>query len=137
MFPWARGKKGGSKTIKRYKTQEEFEAEVKNGVFTSKEGIDIIVFVLITDIRIEVDGDIMGRNIYVLGKIIARNIGVWNIFAQDIRARNIGVKNIDAQFIKAWDIDARSVNTENMVAQNICVKSIKAGGLYLQASQRR
>ena len=123
--------------MKRYKTQEEFEAEVKNGVFTSKEGIDIVAFDLITDIRIEVDGDIMGRNIYVLGKIIARNIDVWNIFAQDIRARNIDAENIDAQFIKAWDINARSINTENMVARNICVKSIKAGGLYLQAPQRR
>ena len=94
--------------MKKYRTQEEFLAEVKNRVFSSGESIDITEFDLTTEAKIEVAGDINARNIdaqdiFAGGNINARNIFAWNISA----GGNINAWNINAAVnINAWNISA-------------------------------
>ena len=102
--------------MKTYKTQAEFEAEIKDNKFYSAESIDISAFHLSVEASIEVAG----------------NIKAWDINAGDIKAVDIKVGNINA-----WDITARDIKAGNIKAkkveyyavafayQNIKVKSIK------------
>ena len=49
--------------MKKYTSQKEFEAEIKDGVFISEESIDITSFHLKVDATIEVRGNINAGNI--------------------------------------------------------------------------
>jgi len=87
--------------MKIYKTQEEFNREVKDGVF-------------------RVDGDVTFEfNLNTPANINARNINAWNIDARDIDARDINAWNINA-----WDINARNINAWNINAENINARDI-------------
>ena len=73
--------------MKIYKTQEEFNREVKDGVF-------------------RVDGDVTFEfNLDTPANINARNINAWNIDARDINARDINARDINARNINAWNIN--------------------------------
>ena len=102
--------------MKIYKSQEEFEKEIKDNVFYSDESIDITAF----DINVKAD-------IEVNGNINARDINAWDITATDINAGNI-----NAMDINVWDIKAREIKAENVkygavafAYKDIKVKSIK------------
>ena len=87
--------------MKIYKTQEEFNREVKDGVF-------------------RVDGDVTFEfNLDTPANINARYINAWNIDARDIDARDINAWNINA-----WDINARNINAWNINAENINARDI-------------
>jgi len=94
--------------MKKYKSQKEFEKEIKNGRFYSEESIDITAFCLDVNASIE-----------VLGDINAWNINAKDINAKNINARNISAWNINAGDIKAGDINAWSINAGNIEAGNI------------------
>ena len=102
--------------MKIYKTQKEFEAEIKKRVFVSQESIDITNFSLDVKERIE-----------VAGNINAGDIKAWDIKAGDINAEDINAGNINAGDIKAWDIKAKKVDyyAVAFAYKNIKVKSIK------------
>ena len=59
--------------MKKYKSQKEFEADIKDGIFYSEESIDI------TDFSLQVE-----CSIKVLGNIDARDIKARDIEARDI-----------------------------------------------------
>ena len=107
--------------MRKYRSQAEFEAEIKDGVFISKESIDIADFNLDTQVRIEVAGDIKARDIN------ARDITAGDIKAWDIKARDINAGDIKARDINAWDINAKTVSyyAVAFAYNNIKVKSIK------------
>ena len=127
--------------MKKYRTQEEFLAEVKNRVFSSGESIDITEFDLTTEAKIEVTGDINARNIdaqdiFAGGNINARNIFAWNISAGgNINAWNINAQNINAQDINTTgeiavkgDINIRgNISAWLIIARNIETSGAGAG----------
>jgi hypothetical protein len=88
--------------MKIYKTQEEVEVDIVDGVLKI-EG----------DVKFECD-------ISISAHIDARNIEAWSIKAWDIKAgnikvwdidaRDIGARDIGARDIKAWDIEARDIS---------------------------
>jgi len=49
--------------MKKYISQKEFEAEIQDNVYRSKESIDVGAFSLNVDARIEVSGDIKAWDI--------------------------------------------------------------------------
>ena len=102
--------------MKKYKSQKEFEKEIKNGRFYSEESIDITAFCLDVNASIEVLGD----------------INAWNINAKDINAWNINAGDIKAGDINAWSINAGNIEAGNIsyyevafAYQNIKCKSIQ------------
>ncbi|MBI4029487.1 MAG: hypothetical protein HY376_03945 [Candidatus Blackburnbacteria bacterium] len=107
--------------MKTYKTQAEFEKEIKGGVFASDESIDISAFSLEVVADIRVDGNIIAHD------IIAGNIRAYNISAHDISAHDIGAHDISAcnieyyavafayQNIKAKSIVGRRKNNRHFV----------------------
>ena len=122
--------------MKIYKSQKEFEADIKDGVFVSNESIDITNFNLRVDASINVSWDIYARDINVghikAGDIYARNINAkninaWDVSALDINAWNINVRNINAGDINTWDIYAKRVKYYGVAFahKNIRVQSIK------------
>lgn len=103
--------------MKIYKTQEEIEADIVDGVLR----ID-------GDVRFEVSFAIYA-DIVVLG-----NIDALGINARDINARDIKACDINALGIKAWNIDALNINARNIsfyavafAYQSFRCKSIKGG----------
>jgi rubrerythrin len=107
--------------MKIYKTQKEFEKEIKDGVFFSDESIDLTEF----DLNVNAD-------IEVKGSIIAKNITAKNIHADDISAWDINMNNIVARNIMAWNINASGnievidIKAENISANDISAIDIKA-----------
>lgn len=99
--------------MKIYKTQKEFEKEIKDGRFYSEESIDISMFDLDLDVDIEVKGN-----------ITARDISAWNISAWDISAESINAWDINAWDINAVNINAVNINAGNISAGNISAKKI-------------
>jgi len=106
--------------MKIYKTQQEVEADIKDGVLA-------------------IDGDVKFEcSISIEADITAWDITAWDITAWDITARNINARNITAWDITAGDINARNINARNITArdikyyafcqayENIKCKSIKA-----------
>ena len=89
--------------MKKYNSQQEFEADIKDGIFKSRESIDITGFNLDIREKIEVAGDITA------GNITAGDITAWNINAEDITAGNI-----TAEDITAWNINARDITAEDI-----------------------
>ena len=102
--------------MKKYNSQKEFEAKIKDGIFRSEESIDITSFNLDVEAKIEVAGNIK-----------AGNINAWDIKAGNINAWDIKAGNINAGNINAGDINAEVVSYYAVVFayKNIKVKSIK------------
>ncbi len=88
--------------MKIYKTQQEIENDIVNGVLTVNE-----------DVKFECSFNI-DASIVVSGNIDARDIDAINIDARDIDAGNIDARNIDAGNIDAINIDARDINAGNI-----------------------
>lgn len=84
--------------MKTYKSQQEVEADIKDG---SLKVDDDITF----KCDITIKASIVCRN------ITAGDIDVWDIIAGDIKARDID----------AWHIDAGDINTGNIIARSIDV----------------
>jgi hypothetical protein len=108
--------------MKIYKTQQEVEADIKDGVLA----ID-------GDVKFECPISINASIIVNAGDINARNINALDINALDINARNINALDINARNINALDINALDINARNIsyyafcsVYYNIKCKSIKA-----------
>ena len=79
--------------MKIYKTQQEVERDIKNGVLV-------------------VEGDVKFEcsiSIEVSIRVVCGDINARNINARDINARNINARDINARDINAWDINARDI----------------------------
>ena len=139
-----------------YKSQKEFEKEIKNGKFYSNQSIDISAFDLYLWADIKVNESIKARNIRIrsikahninaleihASYIYAKNINAHdiiggNINAQNIKAHDINVGHIEAKNINAWDINtlnikARNINALNIISrENIITKNIVYGGVVV------
>src|SRR3990167_8996139 len=117
--------------MKKYNSQKEFEAKIKDGIFRSEESIDITSFNLDVEAKIEVAGNIKAGNINAWD-IKAGNINAWDIKAGNIKAGNINAWDIKAGNINAGNINAGDINAEVVsyyavvfAYKNIKVKSIK------------
>src|SRR3990167_3816548 len=97
--------------MKKYNSQKEFEAKIKDGIFRSEESIDITSFNLDVEAKIEVAG----------------NINAWDIKAGNINAGDINAWDIKAGNINAGDIKAKVVSyyAVAFARKDIKVKSIK------------
>jgi len=89
--------------MKIYKTQEDVEKDIKNGVLTIEGDVKF-------ECSISIEASI---------EIFSGNITAWDITAGDINARNITAWNINALNINARDINARDINAGNINAGNI------------------
>ena len=107
--------------MKKYNSQKEFEAKIKDGIFRSEESIDITSFNLDVEAKIEVAGNINAWDIK------AGNINAGDINAGDIKAGNINAGDINAGNINAGDIKAKVVSyyAVAFARKDIKVKSIK------------
>src|SRR3990167_9371567 len=92
--------------MKKYNSQKEFEAKIKDGIFRSEESIDITSFNLDVEAKIEVAGNIK-----------AGNINAWDIKAGNINAGNINAGDINAEVVSYYAVV--------FAYKNIKVKSIK------------
>ena len=92
--------------MKVYKSQKEFEAEIKDGRFYSEESIDITSF----NLNVE-------ANIEVAGNIKAWDIKAWDINAGNIKARDINYYAVAFAYknIKAKSIKGRRENSRHFV----------------------
>jgi hypothetical protein len=128
--------------MKVYKTQDEVEKDIKDGVLaingdvTFECSISIDAKIIVTSGNINagnikagniISGNIISGNI-TSGNINAWNINAWNINALDIKAGNIKALDIDALDIKAGNIDALDISYYAFcsVYQSIKCLSIKA-----------
>jgi hypothetical protein len=94
---------------KIYKTQQEVEKDIKNGV-------------------LEVEGDVKFEcSISINASIVvnAGNINAWDINAWDINAGDINAWDINAWDINAWNINARNINALDINARDINARDIK------------
>jgi len=128
--------------MKKYNSQQEFEAEVVNGIFKSDESIDITVFNLDIEAKIEVTGDIKAGDIKAWDidarDIVARDIVAWDIVAGNIKAGNIVAGDIVAGDIVAgdivaWDIVAWDIEAGDIEAGDIDARDIVAGDISYYA----
>jgi len=113
--------------MKIYKTQQEVEKDIKDGVL-----------VINGDARFECSISIDASIIVTNGNVTAENIKAWNIKAWNITARNINARDINAWNITAENVTARDINAWDVTAgdilyyaffcvyENIKCKSIKA-----------
>ena len=103
--------------MKIYKTQEQVNKDIKNGVLQIQGDVNF-------ECDIVVDCKIYAYNIRAKD-IIARNINARNIDARNINAQNIYACNITAWNIVAWDIDAWDIWADtSMDADNISYHSV-------------
>ena len=98
--------------IKTYKTQQEVEKDIKDGVLAIEGGV-----------KFECSISIEASIVVEVGDITA-----WNITARNINARNINAWNITAWNITAWNITAGDIMYYAFcsVYQSISCLSIKA-----------
>ena len=113
--------------MKIYKTQQEVENDIKDGVLA-----------IVGDVKFECPISISASIVIDAGDINAGNITAWNINAGDINAGNITVWNINAGDIIAWnikagDINARNITAWNINAWNIAANDINAGNILYHA----
>jgi hypothetical protein len=94
--------------MKIYKTQEEVNADIKDGVLS-----------ISGDVKFECSISIEATIVVDAGNINASNINAVNIDAWDINAWDINAVNINAGNINAWDINARNINARNINAVDI------------------
>jgi hypothetical protein len=88
---------------KIYKTQQEVEKDIKNGVL-EVEG----------DVKFECSISINASIVVNAGNINAWDINAWNINAGDINAGDINAGNINARDINARDINAGDINARDI-----------------------
>jgi hypothetical protein len=100
--------------MKTYKTQEEVERDVKDGVLYVNESVAFECSINL-DASIIVAGDINAKDIN------AKDINAWNIIAEDINT-----KDITAEDINVWDINAMYITAKDIKARNIIADDIKA-----------
>jgi len=98
--------------MKTYKTQAEFDADVRNGLFEIKDDVKF-KFELITTC------DIKAYDI-IACDINAGNINACDIIADDIKAGNINACNINACNINAGDIIADDIKAGNIIYYAFC-----------------
>jgi hypothetical protein len=91
------------KKMKVYHTQEEVNADIKDGVLAIEGNVTIECSIAVNAHIIVTAGDITAWNINA-GNINAGNITAWNITAWDINAGDINARDINA-----WDITARDI----------------------------
>ena len=107
--------------MKIYKSQQEVEKDIKNGVLAIND-----------DVKFECSISI-SASIKVSGNIDARDINAGNINARNINARDINARTINAGDINAWDINAWDINARDINAGNIKAGNIKAGNISYYA----
>ena len=90
--------------MKIYNTQEEINADIKDGVLKYDGGIKITF-----------------SNCIVTGNIDAVDIDAVDINARNIDARNIDARNINARNINAGNINARNIDARNIIYYAVCV----------------
>jgi hypothetical protein len=83
--------------MKIYKTQEEVEKDIKDGVLV-------------------IDGDVK----FECSISIDASIDAGDINARDINAVNIDARNIDAWDINAWDINAWDIDARDITYYGVC-----------------
>jgi hypothetical protein len=103
--PYLKTRRGSE--MKIYKTQQEIEADVVDGVLKIK-----------SDVKFEVSFSI-DASIIVTGNINAWDINAWDINARNINAGDIIAGDINAGNINAWDINARNINAGDIIAGDI------------------
>jgi len=126
--------------MKTYKTLEEVEKDIKDGVLTIN---DDVKFECDISIKANINAvDIDAKNINALdinagyidaGDIDAKNINAKDINALDINASNINASNIDAGDIDAGDIDALNIDAGDIDARNINAVDINAWNILYYA----
>ncbi len=90
--------------MKKYKSQNEVIADIKDGVLAVNE-----------DVKFEC-------SIAIEAKIIVQgNINAGDINAGDINAWNINARDIDAGDINAWNINARDIDAGNIKYYAACL----------------
>ena len=99
--------------MKIYKTQDEVNADIKNGLLVINESVTF-TFNLSIKASIKVFGNIDA------GDIDAENIDACNIDACNIDAGDINACNIDACNIDAWDIKAKNIDAWNILYSAFC-----------------
>jgi len=114
--------------MKIYKTQQEVEKDIVNGVLAIEGdvrfecSISISASIKVTCGNITA-GDITARDIN------AGDINAWVINAGDITARDINAGDINAWVINAGDINAGDINAGNINAGDINAGNINAGNI--------
>lgn len=98
--------------MKVYKTQQQIEADIKDGVLAIEGDVDFEC------------------SFFIPASIIVRG---GNIYALNIRARDIYALNIYALDIDVWDIDAGDINARGINAFNIYATNINAGDISYHA----
>ena len=112
--------------MKIYKTQEEIEADIKDGALTVEGDVKFEVsFSIMASLKIA--GDIDARDIN------ARDIIAWDINAGNINARDINARDINARDINAWDINARDIDARDINAGDIDAWDINARDISFYA----
>ena len=91
-----------------YKTQQEVEKDIKNGVLAI-EG----------DVKFECSISISASIIVNAGNITACDIHAWDINARNINAGDINAGDINAGDITAYDIDANDITAYDIDADDI------------------
>ena len=102
--------------MKIYKTQQEVEKDIKNGVLAIDDDVTF-------ECSISIDAIINAYNINAKD-INARDINAVDINAWDINAWNIDARDINAVDINAWDINAWDINAVDINAVDINAKDI-------------
>jgi type 1 fimbria pilin len=123
--------------MKIYKTQQEVEKDIKDGVLTIQGDVTFECSISIDASIIVTDGNINAEDInawdinaedITAEDINAEDINAWDITAGDITAKNITAGDITARDITAWDITAKEISYHAFccVYGSIKCKSIKA-----------
>ena len=104
--------------MKVYKTQQEVEKDIKNGVLAIEGDVTF-------ECSISIDASIHVKFGHInAGDIKALNINAGNINAGDIKALNINAGNINAGNINAGNINAGDIKAGNINARDITAKDI-------------
>jgi len=107
--------------MKIYKTQQEVERDIKNGVLAIEGDVRFECSITISASIKVTNGGITA------GDITARDINAGNIYAGDITAGDITARDINAGNIYAGDINARNIDAWDILYYAFCCvyKSIK------------
>jgi hypothetical protein len=113
--------------MKIYKTQEEVELDIEDGILDCK----------FQDVKfgcsITIEASIINANNIKAYDINANNIKAYDINAYDINANNIDTYDIYASNIKANNIDASNIKANNIDASNIKAYGINANNITYYA----
>jgi len=94
---------------KIYKTQEEVDKDVKDGILKINKDVRFECPISIRA-SIIVDGDLVADDIITKNIVVKGDLTAKNIIALDINAENIVVKrDFTAKNIIAWSIDAKNI----------------------------